>query len=141
MTIEREQIEQVFGLTGGELSDESWQGFAHWFEGAPEYATEHKDTDEHTHRTIVGNFIFSSPPESIEDNGIRWEKVATFVSSGETECPGVHGDYNLVENDAHEPCPLCGEKWNEPHGFIYIGEGWAEVVYRAKVSDLYPEEP
>lgn len=36
---ERQQIEWLFSLTGGELWPESWNGFAYNYEGVPEWAS------------------------------------------------------------------------------------------------------
>lgn len=178
MDNEREQIEQVFELTSGDLSDEPWemksapewaQGFqpkcpacgnyllpctatatgihpgfepyrcTYWYEGVPEYAEEsfpelnHHDiySTTHEYRTIVRDVTFGSPPERTIDG---WERVATFTSSGETECP-ERGGYAWVPtvDEGSGPCYLCEAKPGEEHGYIYIGDGWAEVVYRRRV--------
>ncbi|HEY6009735.1 MAG TPA: hypothetical protein VIU40_15525, partial [Geobacteraceae bacterium] len=160
-SVEREQVSWVFGLTGGELSDVPWfyaydtageEGeragrlpecevgrgvFRHWYDSAPEYATDNFTRDERRSagadvRTAVVCALYGMPPAVLwdEGDGSRWERAVFYQFSGETECPSRHGDYDLVENDAHTPCPLCEEEWNEPHGWIYLGDGWGEVVYR-----------
>lgn len=115
---ETQQIAEVFGLTGGELSDTPWvepDGFASywWYEGVPEWAEEDHAVDSHEYRTSVRDIMFGTPtPEG-------WEHVASYRSSGECECR--HEDFGIAGQD----CPLC-----EGDGFIYLGDGWAEVVYR-----------
>lgn len=29
-------------------------------------------------------------------------------------------------------CPLCEERIGQPHGYVYNGEGWCSVIYRAR---------
>ncbi len=124
---EREQVEWVFGLTGGELNDEAWGGFAYNYDEVPDYVRrDYPDLYDGnvSYRTVVGYFVYGSPPEElIDDEGI-WERRATYASSGETECP-LSPD--RVE-DAR--CPLCDSEPGDPHAYIYVGDGWAEVVYR-----------
>ena len=50
-----------------------------------------------------------------------WEQIASYGSSGEAECWCCGSDRE------EETCLLC-----EGDGIVYIGEGWAEVVYRRK---------
>lgn len=108
---EREEIEWVFGLTGGELADEPWAGHRYWYEGIPEYA--HDDFPPHAeawgdYRTIVMQALYSPPPERIADpaTGDVWILDKTYSSSGEAELPDPPGET------------------------IYIGDGWVEAVYR-----------
>jgi len=123
--IEREQIEWVFGLTGGELNDHAWAGFAYNYDGIPEYAgDDYGDRYDATYRTVIGHFLFSLPPQTlISDEGL-WRLRGAYRSSGETECP-LH-----PEPVDGEHCPLCDSDRGDPHGYIYIGEGWREVIYR-----------
>lgn len=127
---EREQIEWVFMLTGGELNDEPWNGFAYNYDGVPDWAaSDFKDAFDSEYRTVVGCFIYGGPPrQTIDADGV-WELRATFVSSGETECPMAP---EAVDN---ERCRLCDETTGQPHRYIYLGDGWAEAVYRRELRD------
>lgn len=140
---EREQIEWVFGLTGGELNDKPLR-YAnlvccmkhpeyerHWapyfYDGVPEYARRIEYKLGGSFMTVVHCALYGSEmPRVIYAGGKRWRKIATYTSSGETECPGKDFD------SPSRPCPLCEAREGEEHGMIYIGEGWAEVVYRAR---------
>src|SRR5260370_21406033 len=95
---ERQQVEWVFGLTGGELDDETWNGFAYNFDGVQEWAqSDFKDRYDHEYRTVVGCFLYGGPPECIVDTSGVWTLKAAFQSSGETECP--LGDVDAEEQD------------------------------------------
>src|SRR5262245_19008898 len=116
---ERQQVEWVFMLTGGELDDEPWNGFAYNYDGVPEYAaSDFEDTFEYEYRTVIGSFLYGGPPERIVAAEGAWELRATFVSSGEAECPLRR---EVVDE---ERCRLCDETRGEPHGYIYLGDGW-----------------
>jgi len=160
---EREQIELVFGLGGGELSDEPWtyeytpklygykgeddsprKGVYHyWYECAPEYSGDHA--------LIPVGATQGSYDEDDEGNlwewctaitnvtfgparvPIGWEFVAQFVSSGEAQCLCV-GCEDLTDEDRAE-CPVC-----EGSGIVYLGEGMAEVVFRRLDEAAAPPE-
>lgn len=138
--IERAQIECVFSLGGGELHvphpefQDEWDGiFAYWYDGYPEYVSS-DDNDwyeqldrTHVFRTAIVCELFgqAKTPEG-------WERVGSFTSSGEREC-----SWRTAEDLEYERCPLCEEKIkNKKHpdeGFVYLGDGWYEVVYRQKI--------
>lgn len=141
--IERESVEWVFALTGGELEDKPWR-FAsvdkngelerhwawYWYEGQPEYL---KQDYSHTYRTAV---LWWEPPKKIRSHGREWRLVGLYRSSGETECParGCDEGVEVLEKqcDGGNVCPLCEEDVGETHGYIYLGDGWCEAVYRTK---------
>jgi hypothetical protein len=139
---ERQQVEWVFGLTGGELNDEPWNGFAYNFDGVPEWAhSDFKDRHDRDYHTVVSCFLYGGPPERIADAFGVWTRQATYPSSGETECP--LRDVEAEEQEAiyaHrekrfnlpriERCFLCDEERGHDHGYIYLGDGWAECVFR-----------
>lgn len=133
--------------------------FAFWYEGPPEYAhDEFPDrfpagsffpdrSNDASYRTVILDCMFGLPQEVLTeevetDDGVEtrvWRRVAHFTNSGEAECPGRHKDDGaLVTEDevvtVYETelarCPLCDQSLGNPHEFIYIGDGWAEVVYR-----------
>jgi hypothetical protein len=136
LELERERVVCVFGLGGGELHQphpdfrDEWDGpdgIAHWHEGVPEYASELKHLGNA--RTAIIDCLFGvpDPPEG-------WRQVASFTSSGERECwwcaAGPVDDGNASGNGvAKTACPLC-----EGDDFVYIGDGWREVVYRRVVE-------
>jgi hypothetical protein len=156
---EKTQIEEVFRLGGGELSDKPlryaickvldsakvWgtlidierRWARYFYDGAPSYIErEWARKFDGTFLTIVTCEMFGEMPKRImTSDGRVWRKVRTFRSSGETECPWQ----GVAEEDRPDPqtwegdcCPLCEEGKGEEHGMIYIGEGWAEVVYRTR---------
>jgi hypothetical protein len=104
--IEEQQIEWVFGLTGGELEKTPWVDskniakFAYWYESVPEWATEDFDRDtrhsasgEYRTGICTGGGYLSLPPDEIEDINGTWILVKTYAHSGESECPGQFGDF------------------------------------------------
>lgn len=130
---EREQVQEVFGLTGGELADEPWTPtsdedahttYNYWYEGTPDYAERDFDVFS-SYRTVVESELFGKLPDVLTDEQGTWRRVTSFRTSGETECPGRDPEVAAVMD---LPCPLCEE--DETHGFIYLGDGWAEIVYR-----------
>ena len=141
--IERECVEEVFRLTGGELNDKPWVVFcdpelteedrlAYSYDGTPEWADEANDTD-HTYVTVVSDCSHGEEPEKLYTKGSRYEQVQTFVSSGECECPFKHVNEDDVDEDdpsKTRPCVYCEAQAGEEHGYIYLGEGWCETVYR-----------
>lgn len=148
--IEREQIEWVFGLTGGELRFEPWtyevggkeSRFPYWYEGVPDYASG-DFSDQYDsgveYRTVVTQALYGAPPERIESGSegqiedAGWLLQRMYHSSGETECPGRDdGDGTVTEEhtDGGDRCVLCEELLGEQHGYIYLGDGWVEAVYR-----------
>lgn len=99
-------------------------------------------------RTLVwnsGSYGDYRPPQTIVVKGERWRKVASYSSSGETACPVPESHPGKVtrEEARLEPpnpysdrpkarrafCPMCGAHLGEEHGYLYLGEGWCEVVY------------
>lgn len=161
--IERESVEEVFRLTGGELETKPWEPwipahpldaddllriawhgfgpgsnqtiFRYWYEGVPDYVGRNEFPDIHDteYRTVVTDLLYQSSvlaENGCLRDGAEWKRVRVFQSSGETRCPGAYhedGDEPVVDADG---CPYCEEKPGEEHGYIYLGDGWAEVVYR-----------
>ena len=144
--IDKEQVEWVFGLTGGELYDRPWEPYAskdggdyfklesfrYWYDDKPDYVSDLSRDDEY--RTVVYCCLFGSTPDKLYDRGFRFEKVASYVSSGECPCPCADSEEATEERaswaDDHK-CPLCECTKDEDSPHIYIGDGWCEVVYRA----------
>lgn len=126
--VECMQVEWVFVLTSGELCEpvEGWP-FAYWYEGPPKWC-EHDFEDRYDceYRTAIECRIFHNPDYHKGPEG--WTEVACFVSSGETECPCRYDD---GEEDKPKPdCKLC-----DGGGYIYLGDGWCEVVYKRPYQD------
>lgn len=148
--IERQCVEWVFGLTGGELSDkplaytvggnDDVHSFEYHFDGVPDYCGKGDYPDLHDSHvdyfTAVTDCLYGNAPDEIVVAGKRYVQVNSFVSSGETECPGMHDDMNdgavtLEHADVGgKVCMLCEADLGEEHGYIYLGDGWCEVVYR-----------
>lgn len=136
---QRDRIEWVFGILGGELETVPWDGYPYWYDGAPDYADELKNGE---YRTIIRNCLFDPPPDEIEG----WKLIQTFSSSGETECPGKWFSNGVVhESDCVEApssvgpykvCPYCEQALGMEHSMIYLGDGWLEAVYQ-KTEDSY----
>jgi hypothetical protein len=151
MSNEKQQVEQVFGLTGGELEDGPWiytyekddqkiEGtFLYWYEGVPDYCgAEIPDRHLHEYRTIVQDCLWGLPPDRIEDaEGDVWIRISSFTSSGETPCPFMECDEEPEILPA-DGCPFCGMMPGEPHEYIYLGNGWTEVVYRKQEDVTAP---
>lgn len=140
---ERLQIEEVFGLTGGELEVSPWIPvqteneanfkFTYWYADVPSYAeSDFTDWSTAEYRTVVRDEMFGQVPETVADMDGTWDVVARFSSSGECECPGRRDDGQFAR-EMPVPCPYCeiGEE-DKDHGYIYIGDGWAEIVYRKR---------
>jgi len=139
---EREQVEQVFGLTGGELADRPWEPFAadsdgesftrasfrYWYDGAPAWSEDGRHQAPAC-RTVVSDCLFGEEPEVLQEKGARWERIASYLSSGEAACPWRQ-DGDPAQGPDPRPCELCGAGQGEEHGHVYLGEGWCETVYR-----------
>lgn len=115
-TIERERIEWIHGLTGGEMSDRPLRVFdlyrrarlwaRYWYDGAPDWSDEHAyDSGRKgwrgSWRTLVwdsGAYGDFAPPASFRDaTGRRWRKVNAYRSSGEAPCPVPENHPGKVE--------------------------------------------
>lgn len=165
---EREQVEHVFGLTGGELADRPWtggksvqeSGFSnapqrdtcerpwtrhYWYEGVPEYAESDFDTYAETYRTTVECALYGRPAVELFDaDGARWVFQQSFSHSGETQCPGADDDEHggkvtAAHTAGGTECYLCGESEGDEHGYIYLGDGWVEAVYRLEDREALHE--
>jgi len=123
--LDKERIECVFCV---ELIEESWKGFAYWYEGLPDYIRD--PHDGYVYRTVIIQELWGkvATPEG-------WERHDAYTSSGEGECRwcGDGTEYHS-EHDGHDPgCELC-----EGDGLVYLGNGWREVVIRMP-EDAYWE--
>jgi hypothetical protein len=127
--MERQQVEWVHGLTGGELSDRPlrildttgrgrfWARY--WYDGAPEWSDEHAYASGRkgwrgSWRTLVwdsGAYGDFQPPATFRDSsGRRWRKLNSYSSSGEAPCPVPENHPGRVtRKDAK-----LSEKWNGP---------------------------
>ena len=147
-TKEKMEVQEVFGLTGGELEDrplrflgeKRWQSDGsgtgewsrrwarYWYTGSPDYAPKIERRWRGDVMTIVTCELFGTLPTKIFAKGKRWRKVARFASSGEVECPWKDTD---PVGDEDGPCNLC-DAIGGAHGYIYLGDGWSESVYVAR---------
>jgi hypothetical protein len=134
----RDQIIEVFGLTGGELEDEP-RTFTHgeklrtyqfWYTGFPEYVERKKQNSfgDCDVITLIDNNIYAKPPQIlIDEGGRKWNLLDSFLSSGEVSCPFFTKKGN---------CSLCENEHTEDDvPYIYIGDGWAENVYISVVPN------
>ena len=154
---EREEVENVFGLGGGELADEPWAGYAYWYDGAPEYASE-SDLGVHPYegelRTVIvaGGGYLSPPKDELEADGETWELITSFTSSGEADCwvcgAGGNGKEWWAEEfeKAHgrpphgaDECGLSETTYNDMPGVVYVGDGY-EAVYKLVEEDDEEDE-
>lgn len=133
-SIDRESItvEAVFGLTGGELESEPLQlkdrAYRYWYEGVPDYVTSEFRNDRRPLKTVIVCELYGqiSPPEG-------WSRVATYRSSGECPCPWCgEGTGN---EEGRDDCTLC-----EGDGYLYLGDGWCEVVLAKEPVLARPED-
>lgn len=125
---ERLRLETLFGLGGGELEDSRWEQNRFWYRGAPSYAERdlERQYDGAEFRTLLwdsGDYGDHTAPDLIQDIYGDWKLVQQFRSSGEVMCP-QNGE------KVTEPCGLCEEPLGAEHGYIYMGPGWSESVYR-----------
>lgn len=138
--IEREKMEWIFGEElhePGERWKDEWDGvFAYWYEGAPDYAPEYNRDFDREYRTAILNEVYG-----IAETPEGWERLASWSSSGERECP-YQGQEELQGATqcylCEEPVGLDGQHPNE--GWLYIGEGWGEVLYRRLPVHLLKSE-
>lgn len=127
------QLEELFGLTGGELESTPWKvkspggrehTFNYWYKGASD-AVDDRKLPEHggTYITVVSP---GDEPNKLIDGKREWNKVAEIGGSQEAECPFRNED---PVNDSKEDCIYCDESPGKPHRYIYWGEPWMETVY------------
>lgn len=128
---ERWQIELLCGVEWGDLRDEKFGSFAYNYGGVPLWAEDDFDDlgdDGVEYNTVIGQFLFANPPEVIVHDGETWRRARDYLCAPERECP-------REGRVAGRVCGLCEARQGEPHGMIYLGEGWLEVVYRHDASD------
>lgn len=128
MNLDRERIACVFGLGGGELHEphpefsDEWDGvIEYWYEGVPSYASELRHLDGA--RTAILDCL-CGPPEPPPG----WKQVASYSSSGEADCWWC----GEGTGNGHQ-CDTCGVC--EGDRFVYMGDGWFEVVYVPVAAD------
>lgn len=167
-SLQRQCIEEVFRVHGEletkpfmckEADDEDDEGrereFAYWYTGVPDYAhDDFEDRDDEEYITIILADCQAPNYLVVEKDGTRntWQFEESYASSGEVECPyrasGEPSDKEVI-TDHLEPsissslCPFCDEKIGDSHGFIYLGDGWCEAVYKFTdeevIDELEPE--
>lgn len=135
--LERERIECVFFLSGGELEDdpEPGSGARYWYEGAPDYLgrSDLGGAASYECFTLVWDHSAYGTHTPPMDLTVPYQAapyavhVGTYIASGEREC--WHNGLDPEHRTEDEECPLCEGPWDED-GHVYIGVGWGEVVYR-----------
>jgi hypothetical protein len=142
LKLERQQVEWVFGLTGGELADKpivlkdmearEWTCHYH-YDFYPDYAESELERQFFLFdkMTIVRDCLYGMPPTVLVDEyGRYWTQIACFASSGETSCP----DTDSITGDL---CPMCeGIHAEGETSYIYLGDGWRELVYVSPEEEL-----
>jgi len=150
-SFERQQVEYVLGLTGGELEklplvfsdpNKTWgdtklRKWTYHYTGVPSWAEhdfENPSMGGYCTLVEIGiSYESSAPDEMVFSDGDRWFKVMSYTHSGENECPlGSCGNDETVgqdETDGFAQCPLCEADAGEKHGYIYLGHT-LEIVYR-----------
>lgn len=109
-------------------ADEPWGGLDYWYSGAPGYSEFPAWCERFEYRTAFVCELFGQveTPEG-------WERVMAFAHSGEGPCPLQGCDLGA------ESCPFCeceAEQGRHPSdGWLFIGDGWREVVYRRRRED------
>ena len=133
---EREQVEHVFGLTGGELNDAPWVvqyddgdecTFRYTYDGVPDWAGSDFEDSYDTSRYVTVVSWWETPEWLTDKEGQLWHRARSYTSGGEVECPEREGEASFwfgMEN-----CPLCDALPGDKHGYIYLGDGWGETVY------------
>lgn len=148
-SIEREQVEQIYGLTGGggELDDkpllyldenEGSHSVAYHYDGVPEWAGE-DFADRYEYGVDYFTVIDIDNPygwfqqEMKFSDGRRYFLVRTYASGSEAECPlgpsGADEKVGVNSTEGMVACPLCEADEGEEHGYIYLGTG-SEAVYK-----------
>ena len=135
--IERQRLECIFTLGGGELHTphadfpDPWDNLAPgWYEGAPDYYS-NPDAPSWECRTLLG---WVQGPSEIDG----WRLLETFMTSGEAECwfCGHGTDWDGSDEQDKAPADTCtGYRGNpecklcEGSGYVYLGDGWYEAIY------------
>jgi len=155
---ERQQVEDVFLLGGGELEDESFAGYQYNYSGVPDYASSDfpgvydSGDDQHQYHTVIvtGGGYLPNPKKTLTDkDGVTWELVKTYTSSGETDCGVCGRGTDAFETGFQEAygrragpgdeCGLCETKYEDMPGYVFVGEGY-EAVYRTHNRNIWPED-
>ena len=151
--LEAYQAEVVFGLEHGTLMGTSplkyevsaedprnTQGaFLYHYDGVPEYVEgDYAAFSHHEFFTVIKDCCYGLPPEQVIIGGKTWVRSDHFTSSGERPCPCQ--DYTDSDEGADPyvgvQCPLCERGADEKaHGYIYLGDGWTEVIYTRNTLD------
>lgn len=157
---ERLQVEEVFGLTGGEseakplrfrdVADGQLWTRSYWYDGVPDYVErEFSQWFWYDKFTIVDCCLYGEPPATIRArHGRLYDLKALYQSSGEHGCPfreaeiAVEHEYPVTVDTygsppvEHRYCAYCDEPPDaiacDGHGYVYLGDGWAELVYVAR---------
>jgi hypothetical protein len=129
--VEEMEIEEVFGLTGGELESESFlytypadvpsterrSGIFHfWYTGVPEYV-EREIVNSHPWNARFMTILRTSPYETAEviftkddeaeETETKWQRIHEYSSSGECECPFRHEE-DPEHGKSDDGVPLVG---------------------------------
>lgn len=123
--------------------------FRFWYEGIPEYLKYHGDYNDYhagrDYRTAVYDCTYGTPAETVLSDGESWELVGRYQVSAERPCP-CHKDsgndaeaiasiQSWIDREHGGTCPYCEEKAGAEHGYVYVGEGMFECLYRREKNN------
>lgn len=150
--IERQQVEIVFGLSGGELDSKPWtwtdavgnvQSLPWHYDGVPDYTVGDEFTHEDQMSGRFSTIVCIGDPYSGPDPRIPpgYRHVAFYSSSGEGDCPChdmvANGEDPATIYSDNGRCPLCEYENDGESHCVYLGEGWGErVVEQPLFGDL-----
>ena len=120
--------------------------FSCWFEGLPYWVTEDmypkysSDPTEYDpeYLTVVVDCLWGLPAKSFLAKGHIWDYVGHYQVTPERECP-----YKDKENgmpDFEGACPYCEAAKDEDHGYVYVGDGMCEVIYKKVQGKVETDE-
>ena len=145
--IEKQRVEYAFNLLGDELADGAWyfdrngdwERVPFWYDGVPEWDVDKERLQSDEYRTVMtdwGGPMATSAKEIEDEHGV-WILERVYRTSGERRCP-IGADYEEFVSAKHARdgrCPMCDEPIGAEHGFIYLGDGWGEFIYRHETPE------
>lgn len=147
---EREQVQALFGLGGGELMDEPWLGHAYWYEEAPEWDHDFREEGDYQYRTGIEWGYSKKNEVQTDEDGVEWEVVKSYRPPTEVDCwdcgagTGNWWPENFEQEYGRAPgpgdeCGLCETEFEGMPGVVYDGEAH-EVLFRTHNRNIWPED-
>lgn len=142
--IEREIVEAVFKAELDEpltcIAGDNEVTYRYVHDGLPHYVEKPADrwAEGVDYITIIDDFCYGRIHETLYIGDRIYRLVASYLSSGATECPLAElDDEEAAVFGFDDECPYCGATDGE-HGEAYLGPGWHEAVYRHGPADFRP---